>query len=131
MQLAALKFILAAVVVTTGALSPQIGKAETTLTVPFSFTVSGQTMPAGVYMVNQDTFHNMVILRNQDASKSFSYTLRPGDANANEVRVSLKFESSGGSHVLRGIQFGSKMTSRLDDGHAPAGFEPVRLSQGR
>ena len=131
MAFAALKSILAAVVVTTGALSPAIGKAETTLNVPFSFTVSGQTMPAGVYTVKQDTFHNLVVLRNQDSSRSFSYTLRPGDASANQVHVSLKFESSGDSHILRGIQFGSKMTSRLDNGPSPVGYEPARLSQGR
>ena len=130
MRFAAFKSILAAVVVTTGALSPQIGRAETTLNVPFSFTVSGHSMPAGVYIVKQDTFHNLVILRNQDTSKSFSYTLRPGDANADEVRVSLRFESSGDSHVLRGIRFGSKTTARLD-GPAPGGFDRAQLSQGR
>src|SRR5215472_18684573 len=108
MKFTAIKSIMAAVVVTTAAMSAHSAKAETTLNVPFSFTVSGQTMPAGVYTVKQDTFHNMVIFRNQDASKSFSYTLRPGDANANQVHVSLKFESVGDSHVLRGIQFGSK-----------------------
>ena len=131
MQLAVLKTLLAAVVVTTGALSPNIGKAETAVNVPFSFTVSGQTMPAGLYMVKQDTFHNMVTLRNQDASKSFTCTLQPGDYDPSQVRVSLKFESSGDSHVLRGIRFGSKTTSRLGDGPAPAPYEPARLSQGR
>jgi len=131
MRFLAFKPILAAVVITTASLSAHMAKAETTLNVPFSFTVSGQTMPAGVYAVKQDTFHNVVILRNQDASKSFSYTLRPGDTSANEIRVALKFESRGETHILRGIQFGSKMTSRLDDGPAPAGYEPARLSQGR
>ena len=66
MRFTALKSTLAAVVITTASLSAHIAKAETTLNVPFSFTVSGQTMPAGVYTVKQDTFRNMVILRNQD-----------------------------------------------------------------
>ena len=129
MRFTALKSILAAIVVTTAASSAHIAKAETTLNVPFSFTVSGQTMPAGVYTVQEDTFHNLVVLRNKAATKSFSYTLRPGDPAPNEVHVSLKFESNGDSHILRGIQFGSKMTSRLDNGPAP--YEPARLSQGR
>jgi hypothetical protein len=131
MRITAFKSILAAVVVTTGTLSGHLAKAETTLNVPFSFTVSGQTMPAGAYTVKEDTFHNVIVLRNQDSSKSFTYALRPGDATANQVHVALKFESSGESHTLRGIQFGTKMTSRLDDGPAPAGYEPARLSQGR
>jgi len=131
MRSMAFKSILAAIVVTTATLSAHIAKAETTLNVPFSFTVSGQTLPAGVYTVQKDVFHNVVILRNKDASKSFTYTLRPGDANANEIRVALKFESTGETHILRGIQFGSNMTSRLGDGPAPAGYEPARLSQGR
>jgi len=130
MRFTAFKSIMAAVVVTTAALSAHIAKAETTLNVPFSFTVAGQAMPAGVYTLKQDTFHNVVVLRNQDASKSFTYTLRPGDPTDNEVHVSLKFETSGDNHILRGIQFGSKVTSRLDS-PAPAGYEPARLSQGR
>ena len=129
MRFIALKSILAAIGVTTAASSAYIAKAETPLNVPFSFTVSGQTMPAGAYTVQEDTFRNLVILRNKTASKSFSYALRPGDPAANEVHVSLKFEASGESHILRGIQFGSKTTSRLDDG--PALYEPARLSQGR
>ncbi len=129
MRITALKSILAAIVVTTAASSAHIAKAETTLNVPFSFTVSGQTMPAGVYTVQEDTFRNMVVLRNKQATRSFTYTLRPGDPTPNEVHVALKFESKGESHILRGIQFGSKATSRLDDGPAP--YEPARLSQGR
>jgi len=127
----AFKSILAAIVVTTAALSTHAAKAETNLNVPFSFTVAGQSLPAGVYTVKEDTFHNMVILRSQDASKSFSYALRPGNPAPNEVRVTLHFESTGDNHVLRSIQFGSKITSRLDDGPAPSSYEPARLSQGR
>jgi hypothetical protein len=129
MRFTALKTIMAAVVVTTGALGGHIAKAETTLNVPFNFTVSGQTMPAGVYTVQQDTFHNVVVLRNKAATKSFSYALRPGDAAPSEVHVALRFEANGGSHVLRGIQFGGKATSRLEDHRAS--YDPARLSQGR
>jgi hypothetical protein len=131
MRFTKFKSIMAAIVVTTAVLSGHVAKAETTLKVPFSFTISGHTMPAGVYTVQEDTFHNAVILRNQDASKSFTYALRPGDATANQAHVSLKFESVGEGHVLRAIQFGSKMTSRLEDRPAPASYEPARLSQGR
>jgi len=129
MRFPAIKSILAAVVITTAALSAHNANAETTLNVPFSFTVSGQVMPAGVYTVKEDAFHNVVILRNKETARSFSYALRPGAPAANEVHISLKFESNGENHVLRGIQFGSKLTSRLTDG--PAHYDAARLSQGR
>ena len=124
------KSILAAVVITAGALGTHAAKAETALNVPFSFTVAGQTMPAGVYTVQQDNLHNLVVLRNKTATKSFTYTLRPGDEAPSASHVSLKFEADGDSHVLRFIQVGSKETSRLDSA-APTAFDPARLSQGR
>ena len=131
MRFMAFNSILRAIVLTTAALSTHIAKAEATLNVPFSFTVAGQSMPAGAYTVQQDLFHNTVILRNKDASKSFAYPLRPGDSLGNEVHVALKFSSLGETHVLHSIQFGSKMTSPLDQRPRPASYEPARLSQGR
>jgi hypothetical protein len=80
-------------------------------------------------MVQEDTFHNRVILRNKAETRSFSYALRPGDPTPNEVHVALKFETSGSTHILRGIQFGPRTTSRLDNGPAP--YDAARLSQGR
>jgi hypothetical protein len=121
---------MAAIVLTTAALSTHAAKAETTVNVPFSFIVSGQPMPAGAYTVQQDIFHNRVILRSGDASKSFSYSLRPGDGDPNEVHVALRFASSGDGHVLQSIQFGSRITSRLDERPAPVTYA-ARLSQGR
>ena len=131
MRITALKATLAAIVLTTAALSTHAAKAETRLNVPFSFNVAGQTLPAGVYTVQQDSFNNTVVLRNQDASKSFTYALRPGESVSSEAHVALKFEASGENHILRGIQVGSKQTARMDTGTAPLSFEPARLSQGR
>lgn len=124
------KSILAAVVITAGALGTHAAKAETLLNVPFNFTVAGQTMPAGVYTVQQDNLHNVVVFRNKTATKSFTYTLRPGDSTPSESHVSLKFEADGDSHILRWIKVGSKETARLDS-TAPTAFDPARLSQGR
>ncbi len=130
MRLMALKSIMAAIVVTT-ATSGHIARAETTLKVPFSFTVSGQPMPAGIYKVQESSSHNMVIFRNEDSSKSFSYTLQPGDDASSDRHVALKFKTAGDQHTLRSIQFGSRTTSRLDRAPAPGSYEPARLSQGR
>lgn len=130
MRFMTLKSTLAAIVVTTAALCTHPAKAETTLKVPFSFTVAGQTLPAGFYRVSQDTFRNMVTLQSKDGSKSFSYTLGPGDPAPGDIHVALKFETSGDTHTLYKIQVGSRVTSRLD-APAPSGYDPARLSQGR
>ena len=130
MRFMAIKSILAAIVVTAGA-SGHVAKAETTLKVPFSFTVSGQTMPAGIYVVEQSPIHEMVIFRNKATAESFSYMLRPGDTAPNARRVALKFATEGDNRVLRSIQLGSRTTSRLDSMPVSGGYEPTRLSQGR
>ena len=130
MRFTAIKSILAAIVVTAGA-SGHVAKAENTLKVPFSFTVSGQNMPAGTYVVEQSPIHEMVIFRNKATAESFSYMLRPGDAARSAGRAALKFAIDGDSHVLSSIQLGSRTKSRLDSMPAPGGYEPARLSQGR
>lgn len=132
MRFMALKSVLsAAVILTTAGVCTHTAKAETALNVPFSFTVSGKTMPAGVYLVSQDGAHNVVVLRSKDATKSFSTLLGPGNGTDDGKRIALKFETAGDSHILRRIEVGSKMTSRLDDRPLREGFDPARLSQGR
>jgi hypothetical protein len=126
------KSILAAVVLTSATLITHAAKAETILKVPFSFTVAGQSMPAGLYAVSQDTYHNQVILKAKDAPKSFAAILVPGDPNPNEIHVALTFEQSGNAHTLKTIQYGSRVTSRLDKvTERPSGYDTARLSQGR
>jgi hypothetical protein len=126
------KFVLAAVVLTSAtALTTHAAKAAT-LQVPFSFTVAGKSMPAGLYSVEQDTFHNTVILRSKNASATFAAALVPGDPAPSDVHVALKFDSAGETHTLKTIQYGSRTTNRLDrDYHDVAGYDPARLSQGR
>jgi hypothetical protein len=125
------KSILAAIVITAGAATTHTAKAETTLKVPFSFTVAGQSMPAGLYTVEQDTFHNVVTLKSKDAAKSFSAVLVPGDPAPNDIHVALKFEAAGGTHTLKTIQYGARVSNRLDSAPRETGYDPARLSQGR
>jgi hypothetical protein len=125
------KSILAAIVITAGALGTHAAKAATTLKVPFSFTVAGQSMPAGVYTISQGTDRNIVMLKSMDASKAFSAVLVPGDPSPNDTRVALKFDQSGNGHILKSIQYGGRSTSRLDLATREHGYDPSRLSQGR
>lgn len=123
------KALLAAIVITAGGLATHTAAAET-LKVPFSFTVAGQSMPAGVYSVSKDSLHNVVVLKSMDASKTFSAVLVPGDPAPNDTHVTLKFDQSGNGHTLKAIQYGPRTTSSLELTREP-GYDPTRLSQGR
>jgi hypothetical protein len=125
------KSILAAIVITAGALVTHTASAESTLTVPFSFTVAGQSMPAGVYSVSTDSIHSLVTLKSMKASKTFSAVLVPGDPSPNDTHVALKFDQSGNGHALKSIQYGARTTSSLEQTTSERGYDPTRLSQGR
>ena len=124
------KSVLAAVVLTTSALITHTAKAETSVQVPFSFTVAGGSMPAGLYTVSHDTYHNLVVLKSKGTTKSFSAVLVPGDADNNETHIALKFAQSGNAHTLETIQYGSRTTTRLDRVRESR-YDAGRLSMGR
>lgn len=125
------KFVLAALVAATAAITPHLASAETTVRVPFDFTVQGKAMPAGVYIISQDGFNNMVTLMDKDTAKGFSVILRPGDASPGDRHVSLKFEDIGDSHVLRSVQYKSRTSPLLSNKSKALAYSPSRLSQGR
>lgn len=124
------KLVLAALVAATAVLTPNLASAETTIKVPFSFTVQGRAMPAGDYIVVRDGFNNMVTLMDKQTAKSVSLVLRPGDAQPGDRHVTLKFDENGDSHVLRSVQYHSRVSANLDKNNARA-YSPSRLSQGR
>ena len=124
------KSILAAVVLTAAALCTHPANAETLLKVPFDFTVAGHLMPAGLYVVRADSDRNLVTLQSKDATHSYSCTLTPGNPAPDASRIALNFKTEGGMHVLSSIQYGPKVTSRLDKVPSPS-YDPARLSMGR
>ena len=125
------KSLLAAIVITAGSLATHAAIAETTLKVPFSFTVAGQSMPAGTYSVSKDALHNVVTLKSMDESKTFTAVLVPGDPAPGDTHVALKFDQSGNGHTLKSIQYGARTTSSLERATSERGYDPTRLSQGR
>jgi hypothetical protein len=125
------KSILGAIVITAGSLSTHAAIAETTLKVPFSFTVAGQSMPAGTYSISKDTLHNVVTLKSMDESKTFTALLVPGDPAPSDTHVALKFDQSGNGHTLKSIQYGAGTTPSLEQRNRERGYDPSRLSQGR
>jgi len=107
------KFILAPAIMAAAALAtiPTIAEAAT-VNVPFDFTVAGQTLPAGAYSVQHDSYRNLVTLQSRKTSRSFSWIASP--SGALNPSVTLKFDQQGNSHTLHSIQSGPFVTSDLD-----------------
>jgi hypothetical protein len=106
--------VLAPAILAAAALATNVAVAETTLKVPFNFSVAGKTMPAGFYTVHRDSTGNIVSLRGRDAQHSFNWILAPGEPAPNDSRIVLRFDTDGQSHELRSIQYGPAITSRID-----------------
>lgn len=115
MQTTSRTLILALAFLATAALATTSAKAETNLKVPFDFTVSGQAMPAGQYVLLHDQNLNTITLRSKNNTKSFTWLVGPGAVDPSGNHVDVKFDKVGDdAHVLRSIQYGSQTTSRLD-----------------
>jgi hypothetical protein len=125
------KFILAPAVMAAAALATTTAKAETTLKVPFSFTVQGKTWPAGLYAVKKDGNPNRVMLYSKDGPKEFAWVICPGQADPTDTRIVLKFDASGDTHALQSIQYGPMITPRLDRGWSEIERLTASASHGR
>jgi hypothetical protein len=88
--------------------------AEATLKVPFNFQVAGKDCPAGLYTVGHDLQHNLVTLKSKATAQSFTWVIGPGDPSPDATAVTMRFNDLGDSHVLRSVQYGPMITSRLD-----------------
>ena len=106
--------ILASVVLTAAAVTAIPAMAATsTIKVPFNFTIDGKTCPAGEYSVNLNPMSKLVKLQSLTSPNSFIWPVR--DADQNTGSVVLKFDEQSQTHVLRSIQYGSVVTSQLDN----------------
>jgi hypothetical protein len=72
--------------------------------VPFSFTVKGQTFPAGYYNIEMATDEAFIDLTsNLDPAKHINVVTMPADPGHNFVV--LTFSVEGSTHVLTAIQY--------------------------
>jgi hypothetical protein len=108
------KLVLAPAVLAAAALTTGSAMAETPVNVPFSFTVAGESFPAGRYLVERDSHGSFVTLAARDWSQTASWRLGPGSPGPNESKVALKFAKIGDTRVLQSIQYGPLITSQLD-----------------
>src|SRR5271156_2848215 len=115
-----LRFLLRCIVLASGiilaiSLTTKTANAETRiLNVPFNFSIDGKICPAGAYSIEGARNRGSVTLKNEDASQSFTWGLRPGDPGPTDTRVVLRFDKIGHLYALRSVQFESMITPRLD-----------------
>ena len=125
-------FVLAPAVMAAAALATNTAMAEATLKVPFSFTVAGKNCPAGLYSVHWESSHtNLVTLISKDASQSFTWVVSPGDPAPGDTAVVLRFDEIGDMHALRSVQYGPRITSRLDKNINQTGHVKTRIVPGQ
>jgi hypothetical protein len=126
--------LLAAVALTSNIASAQIAnETPTRLNIPFSFTVAGKICPAGAYIIRRNSLRDFyyVTLAGKNAPQAFSWSMRPGEVDPTDNHIVLKFDKTGNQHALRSIQYGSLVTSRLDDKSAAGAHEPSPPALGQ
>jgi hypothetical protein len=122
--------IKASVFMAAVAVAVTTASAATQLTVPFSFTVAGKTCPAGTYTVQRGASAESVVLSSNDAARSFVWVTAPGSPAPTDQRVILTFDTLGDAHALQSVQFGNKITSRLDKPDKKHEYHPTRIMSG-
>ncbi|MFP5204886.1 MAG: hypothetical protein ACLGP3_12055 [Acidobacteriota bacterium] len=94
------------------ALTAQPALAASRVNVPFNFVAAGTACPAGIYLVREDYSGNTVRLIG--STRSFIWLAGPGNPSPTDARAILNFDKIGSTHLLRSVQYGGKITSRLD-----------------
>jgi hypothetical protein len=105
--------VIASLAVTASLFTAKAASAAT-LDVPFAFMVGNKVCPAGQYTVRTDDLGSSVELLG--GQQGFKWIVHPGDPAPTDHRVVMKFVSVGSQHVLRSIQYGPMITSKLDKG---------------
>ncbi|HEX4029329.1 MAG TPA: hypothetical protein VHX20_03150 [Terracidiphilus sp.] len=129
MRITLSSFVLTPVMLAAAVLTAHASTTQTTLKVPFDFTVAGKTCPAGSYTVQSDTWGNSVKL--EGVSGSFTWLIHPGDPAPTDKRIILKFDEIGSRHLLRSVQYRDQITSRLDKHSRDLESASIRVVQGQ
>jgi hypothetical protein len=125
------KLVLVPAVAAVAALASNAAMAETLLKVPFNFTVAGKVCPAGTYSVERDRIGTLVTLKSMDAPRTFSWAVGPGDPAPSDARVVLSFDEQGQMHALRSVQYGARITARLDHKTHQPERAPMMVTEGQ
>jgi len=120
---------LAPALLVAAALTAQPALAATRVNIPFNFVAAGTACPAGIYTVAEAIYGNT--LRLQGAARSFVWIAGPGAPSPADQRVILSFDRVGSTHLLRTVQYGAIVTSRLDKKVREAIPEPEQTVAGQ
>jgi hypothetical protein len=129
MRLDIRSLVLAPALLAAAAITPQPASAAV-LHVPFAFTVSGQTLPAGEYTVDRDLHGGFVTLKSADGSRSFNWMINPGDPAPNALGVVMRFDTTQSGYALQSIQYNAMITQRLDKKLHQNEDRPVHVIRG-
>jgi hypothetical protein len=100
------------------ALASQSAHAATTslIKIPFSFTASGKTCPAGEYTVRTDPASHIMTFENKKASVGFNWLVGPGNDAPAQNTIRLKFDTVDQNQVLDSVQVKGLVANGLDRG---------------
>lgn len=129
MRISFQSLVLASAVLAAAAFTAQPVMAAGTATahIPFDFVASGKSMPAGDYAVREGSYGHTVKLEN--SATGLVWTIGPGTPNPSDRRVILTFDRVGQQHVLRTVQYGPMITSRLDKKYKASEAEQITAGQ--
>lgn len=129
MRLNLRSLFLAPALLAAAAVTPQLASAAV-LHVPFAFTVSGHTLPAGEYTVNHDLRGSFVTLKSADGTQSFNWMLSPGEPSPDSTKVAMLFDVTDSGYVLQSVQYGGMITRKLDKKLHLNEDRPVHIIRG-
>jgi hypothetical protein len=129
MRLSLHSLVLAPALLAAAALTPQPASAAV-LHVPFAFTMSGQTMPAGQYTVARDNRGSFVTLTTPDGKQSFTWLIAAGEPDPGATGVVLRFDPTNAGYTLRSIQYNAMITPVLDKKSRQTEDRPAHVIRG-
>jgi len=114
MKLSVRNIAIATAMMAAAVVMVESAKAETTVKVPFNFTVAGKVMPAGSYKIDKDISGRVVTMQGNKTPDTFRWVLTPGEAGPTDGKVTLSFDEKGTAHALKAVKYGSMTTSQID-----------------
>jgi hypothetical protein len=76
--------------------------------VPFSFVVSGKTLPAGEYVIERTSDTGVLMITGIANGYTMAVTSIPGSMDAPYRRPAATFGSAGGTHYLEEVHLGGE-----------------------
>ncbi len=121
-------FLVASAVVAAIAFTSTAALADSNVKIPFDFKVGSKTLPAGDYVVKQNSTHASVQFSSKDGKHNFTWILQPGDPEPNSTAVKLTFDTNGTTDWLRSIDFGAQTTPRIDPGSSRLEYSKLTIT---